>query len=80
MGPFHWRSRILTIPEVKRLQTFPDEWYLSGTVERQWRQLGNAVPPLLAEALARQLRTHLEGETNPLKKTTPEKRTLARKE
>ena len=66
MGPFHWRSRILTIPEIKRLQTFPDDWYLSGTVERQWRQLGNAVPPLLAERLARQLRTYLEGK--PLKK------------
>jgi DNA (cytosine-5)-methyltransferase 1 len=60
MGPFHWRSRILRISEVMRLQTFPDNWQLSGTVERQWRQIGNAVPPLLAcvlgTALAEQLR------------------------
>jgi DNA (cytosine-5)-methyltransferase 1 len=52
MGPFHWRNRILTIDEVKRLQTFPDSWQLAGTIERQWRQLGNAVPPLLSAVLA----------------------------
>jgi DNA (cytosine-5)-methyltransferase 1 len=61
MGPFHWRSRILRIDEVKRLQSFPDEWQLAGTVEQQWRQLGNAVPPLLAEHLGRAIREHLEG-------------------
>lgn len=51
MGPLHWRNRILRIEEVKRLQTFPDDWYLSGNIERQWRQVGNAVPPLLAQKL-----------------------------
>jgi DNA (cytosine-5)-methyltransferase 1 len=51
MGPFHWRNRILRVEEVKRLQTFPDEWFLAGTTERQWRQVGNAVPPVLGEAL-----------------------------
>lgn len=51
MGPFHWRNRILRIEEVKRLQTFPDNWDLAGTVEQQWRQIGNAVPPLLAKIL-----------------------------
>ena len=59
MGPFHWRNRILRIEEVKRLQTFPDDWELVGTVEQQWRQVGNAVPPLLAETLARALAEHL---------------------
>lgn len=62
MGPFHWRNRILRIEEVKRLQTFPDDWELAGTVEQQWRQVGNAVPPLLGEklgtALANQLPAH----------------------
>jgi DNA (cytosine-5)-methyltransferase 1 len=52
MGPFHWRNRILRIEEIKRLQTFPDAFHLSGTVEQQWRQIGNAVPPLLAQAVA----------------------------
>ena len=60
MGPFHWRNRILRIEEVKRLQTFPDDWVLSGTVEHQWRQVGNAVPPLLAHALGDAIRRHLE--------------------
>ena len=55
MGPLHWRNRILRIEEVKRLQTFPDEWHLDGNVEQQWRQVGNAVPPVLAEALGRQI-------------------------
>ena len=53
MGPFHWRSRILRISEIKRLQTFPDDFDLAGTVEQQWRQIGNAVPPLLAAAVGR---------------------------
>jgi DNA (cytosine-5)-methyltransferase 1 len=59
MGPLHWRNRILRIEEVRRLQTFPDDWKLTGTIERQWRQIGNAVPPLLAETLGQALRTQL---------------------
>jgi DNA (cytosine-5)-methyltransferase 1 len=59
MGPLHWRSRILRIEEIKRLQTFPDNWYVAGRVEQQWRQIGNAVPPMLAyhlgHAIAKQL-------------------------
>ena len=39
MGPLHWRNRILRISEVKRLQTFPDNWEFSGTVEQQWLSL-----------------------------------------
>ncbi|MGQ2941860.1 DNA cytosine methyltransferase [Blastomonas fulva] len=53
MGPFHWRNRILRISEIKRLQTFPDEFELAGTIEQQWRQIGNAVPPMLAAAVGR---------------------------
>lgn len=49
MGPFHWRNRILRIDEIKRLQTFPDNFQLTGTIEKQWRQIGNAVPPVLAQ-------------------------------
>lgn len=59
MGPFHWRNRILRISEVKRLQTFPDDFVLDGTTEQQWRQIGNAVPPLLGEAIATTLRDNL---------------------
>lgn len=59
MGPFHWRNRILRIPEIMRLQTFPDNWKLAGTIDEQWRQIGNAVPPLFAKVLGRCLHDHL---------------------
>lgn len=59
MGPFHWRNRILRIEEIKRLQSFPDDWYLAGRTEEQWRQIGNAVPPLLAEAVGTAVMHHL---------------------
>lgn len=60
MGPFHWRNRILRIAEIKRLQSFPDAMQFAGNVERQWRQIGNAVPPLLAEPFARAIYQHLQ--------------------
>lgn len=66
MGPFHWRNRILRIEEIKRLQTFPDDWWLAGTIEDQWRQIGNAVPPLLAEHLGSSLRAHLSSDRSRL--------------
>jgi DNA (cytosine-5)-methyltransferase 1 len=55
MGPFHWRNRILRIAEIKRLQSFPDDWHLAGNVEAQWRQIGNAVPPVMADVLGRSI-------------------------
>ncbi len=59
MGPFHWKNRILRIDEIKRLQTFPDNFFLAGTVEKQWRQIGNAVPPILAKNFGMALLNHL---------------------
>ena len=60
MGPFHWRNRILRIEEIKRLQSFPDDWHLAGKIEDQWRQVGNAVPPLLVEAIGDAIADHLK--------------------
>lgn len=58
MGPFHWRNRFLRISEIKRIQTFHDEYEFCGNFRDQWRQIGNAVPPLLvlkvAEAIMKQ--------------------------
>lgn len=48
VGPFHWDSRRLRIPELAALQTFPEGYAFCGTRREQVRQLGNAVPPLLA--------------------------------
>lgn len=59
MGPFHWKNRILRIEEIKRLQTFPDDYLLQGTIEKQWRQVGNAVPPILGQRFGEALFKHL---------------------
>lgn len=47
--------RGLTIREQARLQTFPDYYEFIGTKTNQQRQLGNAVPPRLGEAIAEEL-------------------------
>jgi DNA (cytosine-5)-methyltransferase 1 len=52
-GPFHWCNRRLTMREMARLQTFPDDVDITGSIADAQRQLGNAVPSLLAEVLAR---------------------------
>ncbi|WP_018476997.1 DNA cytosine methyltransferase [Pontibacter roseus] len=55
MGPFHWKNRFLRIQEIKRIQTFDDDYVMLGTYKEQWRQVGNAVPPKLAEVFAKEL-------------------------
>ncbi len=59
IGPFHWRNRKLTFAELCRIQTFPDGLMIDvGRTEMQ-RMLGNAVPSLIAEILAREIRKQL---------------------
>lgn len=60
-GPFHWNNRRLTMREMARLQTFPDDVEVVGTIADAQRQLGNAVPCLLAEVLAREIAYQLLG-------------------
>lgn len=55
-GPFHWKNRFLRIEELKRIQTFPDEYLLCGDFKEKWRQIGNAVPPLFAKQLAQKIK------------------------
>jgi len=47
--------RTLSVRESARLQTFPDDYVFHGPVARQFTQVGNAVPPLLAMKMARAL-------------------------
>jgi DNA (cytosine-5)-methyltransferase 1 len=56
-------DRPLSIEEYKRIQEFPDNWMITGTLLDQYRQVGNAVPCSLGRAIARMLLTHLKGET-----------------
>ena len=60
-GPFHWDDRRLTMREMARLQTFPDDVEILGSLADAQRQLGNAVPSLLAEVLARAIAIQLLG-------------------
>ena len=51
--PVH--DRAISIREAARLQTFPDSYVFEGTKDSQYQQVGNAVPPILATAIATQL-------------------------
>ncbi len=55
IGPFHWENRKLSTEEMARLQTFPAGLKYAGSRIAVQRQLGNAVPSLLAETLAREI-------------------------
>lgn len=61
VGPFHWNNRQLSVRELCRLQTFPDDVRIAGNRTAAQRQIGNAVPALLAEILGRKIRTDLFG-------------------
>jgi DNA (cytosine-5)-methyltransferase 1 len=58
-GPFHWRNRRLSIPEMSRLQTLPRSLVLDMGYRDAQRLIGNAVPSLLAEVLASQIREQI---------------------
>jgi DNA (cytosine-5)-methyltransferase 1 len=66
VGPFHWQNRRLAMRELARLQTFPDDVRVIGRRGDVQRQIGNAVPSLLAEVLGRAIATQLLGK-RPLK-------------
>lgn len=51
-GPFHWKNRKFNLQELKRLQTFPDDYKLAGSSVIVQKQIGNSVPPAFAKKLA----------------------------
>lgn len=73
IGPFHWKNRRLSVPELMRLQTFPDGYRVEGGHTEAVRQLGNAVPGLMAEVLGREIRQQLldEPAAGPLRLLPP---------
>ncbi len=56
------KNRPLTVEEYKRIQQFPDEWKIEGTVINQYKQIGNAVPIGLGEALGKLIACDLYGD------------------
>jgi DNA (cytosine-5)-methyltransferase 1 len=58
-GPFHWSSRHLRLPELARLQGFPDGFPWSSNLHLARIQIGNAVPPLLGAAVMWKVRETL---------------------
>lgn len=54
-GPFHWKNRRLNIRELAAIQTFPDDYKFYGSYLSQRKQIGNAVPPLMAKKVVEEL-------------------------
>lgn len=65
-GPFHWDGRHFSVPEYKRLQSFPDDYDLNGTRGVVIHQIGNSVPPQLARILALSIRSQVFDRSIPI--------------
>lgn len=55
VGPFHWDNRRLRVPEAAAIQTFPEGYKFAGNRRSVQKQIGNAVPCLLAEKMVSHL-------------------------
>ena len=79
VGPFHWSNRRLSLRELCRIQTFPDDVNVTGQRGAAQKQVGNAVPSLLTEVIGKEVRRQLLGERVPRSghKLMPPKRRTA---
>lgn len=66
-GPLHWDSRYFALAEFKRLQTFPDDYEISGVKQVAVHQIGNSVPPQLARMMALAIRIQVFGTKFPFR-------------
>jgi DNA (cytosine-5)-methyltransferase 1 len=57
---FHWEAfRHLTIPEVKRIQSFPDDYVLTQGYMKRWERIGRSVPPVMMMNIAKTVQTEI---------------------
>jgi DNA (cytosine-5)-methyltransferase 1 len=74
----HWGSyihpvedRIISVREAARFQAFPDHIQFYGSLTEQYQQVGNAVPPLMAQAIGEAIKASVFSRSLPSKTSTP---------